>query len=171
MTSGTKTVHFGGVPRAEMRTRLQRAGVQLNDHAEILLQQAVVDASVGRSVVVVERSVAELGLNDGGTLSAVFSAAEARGLALVPMEAAPWIRLATLSQQNAPDDVISAHRAPTGSVTIASAPITDDVEFPKGFYLRVIGDVVWLRGYRCDATYEFGPEQVFLFAIPSRDAA
>ncbi|MBV0894463.1 hypothetical protein [Microbacterium sp. NC79] len=167
MTSGTMTVRFGGTSGAEARLQLQLAGVQLNEHAELLMRQGAFDAPNERSIVVVERSVAELGLADGGTLREVFAIADDLGLALVPIEAAPWIRLATFAQQNAPDSELSAHCAPTGSVTIASAPLTDDAEFPKGFYLRVVDDVAWLRGYRCDDTYVFGPEQVFLFAKPS----
>ena len=38
--------------------------------------------------------------------------------------------------------------------------------YPKGFYLRVVDDEVWLRGYRCDDTYEWGPEQRLALVQP-----
>jgi len=62
------------------------------------------------------------------------------------------------------DSVLSAGRAPSGSIKIASQPLSDDVEYPKGFSLRVVDGELWLRGYRCDDSYVFEPEQNFLFA-------
>lgn len=69
------------------------------------------------------------------------------------------LRLATMDQRNAPDSVLSAGRAPTGSVHIASELLSDDEAYPRGFYLRMVDGEAWLRGYRCDDTYEWGPEQ------------
>ncbi|WP_192498537.1 hypothetical protein [Ornithinimicrobium pratense] len=40
-----------------------------------------------------------------------------------------------------------------------SEPLGDDAAYLKGFYLRVVDGEAWLRGYRCDDTYEWGPEQ------------
>ena len=34
-----------------------------------------------------------------------------------------------------------------------SVPLRADHDYPKGFYLRVVDGVTWLRGYRCDDEY------------------
>jgi hypothetical protein len=62
--------------------------------------------------------------------------------------------LAMIGQSNAPD--LSAGRAPTGAIHVASEPLSRDVEYPKGFYLRIVDGQAWLRGYRCDDTYVCG---------------
>ncbi|MDT0189335.1 hypothetical protein HF984_04290 [Rothia terrae] len=46
---------------------------------------------------------------------------------------------------------------------MATPVLSDDDEFPKGFYLRVVDDVPWLRGYRCDDLYMHPLESQFLF--------
>lgn len=78
----------------------------------------------------------------------------------------PYLRLAMPGQHTAPDSVLSAGRAPTGAVHVASEPVTSDPEYPKGFYLRVVDGRQWLRGYRCDDTYVFTPEQRLAFVLP-----
>jgi hypothetical protein len=67
------------------------------------------------------------------------------------------------AQENAPDSVLSAGRSPAGAVKVAAAPLSDDVAFPKGFYLRVVDGVQWLRGYRCDDEYRFAAGDRFAF--------
>ncbi len=165
--SGTISVRFGGSPRGELLESLRCAGVQLNAHAETLLDQPLFDNPGEQTMRFAERSVAQLGLPDGGVLTEVFGAARSAGLNLVPLEAAPWLRLATLAQQASPDSELSAGRAPDGAITVASDPVNDDPNFPKGFYVRVVDREPWLRGYRCDDTYVFGPEQRFFFECPN----
>lgn len=60
----------------------------------------------------------------------------------------------------------SAGRAPSGALHIASEPLSDDEAYPKGFYLRVVDGETWLRGFRCDDTYEWGPEQLLALVQP-----
>jgi hypothetical protein len=48
-------------------------------------------------------------------------------------------------------------------VKVASAPLSDDATFPKGFYLRVVDGTQWLRGFRCDDEYRFAPDDTFAF--------
>lgn len=52
---------------------------------------------------------------------------------------------------------------PQGAVNVATPVLSDDDEFPKGFYLRVVDDVPWLRGYRYDDLYMHPLESQFLF--------
>ena len=159
-------LRVGGQPRADLLRDLQDAGVALNQHAETLLADPAFDHPAARTLRIVVRSVEELGLPEGGVQSSVFAAAHARGLELCPLVTGPSLRLAMTDQPDAPDSVLSAGRAPTGSVHVASAPVSDDVEHPKGFYLRVVDGQAWLRGYRCDDAYMWGPEQRLAFALP-----
>jgi hypothetical protein len=72
-----------------------------------------------------------------------------------------------MEQSNAPDSVLSAGHSPAGAIKVAAAPLSDDVEFPKGFYLRVVDGQHWLRGFRCDDEYRFGPADRFVFQVAS----
>ena len=154
-----RTIRVGRRHRDELMRALQRAGIRLNVHAETLLQHTVFDDPAGQDLRFVERTVHELGLATGGTQLQVFDAARAAGLHLCPVISGPFLRLATLGQPNAPDSILSAGRPPTGAVHIASEALSDDEAYPKGFYLRMVDDEAWLRGYRCDDTYRWGPEQ------------
>lgn len=148
--------------------KLQEQGVHLNEHAQTLLAHPVFDAPEERELHFVERTVQELGMADGGTLAQIFDAARQAGLTPCPATSGPYLRLATMGQVNAPDSVLSAGRPPAGALHVASEPLSDDDEYPKGFYLRVVDDRVWLRGYRCDAGYELGPDQRLAFVQPAR---
>lgn len=160
------SLRIGGRTRAEILSDLQQAGVHLNAHAETLLAGPEFDAPREQTLRIVERTVAELGLPHGGVQSQVFAMAQQQGLALCPLTTGPWLRLALLDQATAPDSVLSAGRAPTGALHVASPPVRDDVEHPKGFYLRVVDAVPWLRGYRCDDTYVWPPDQHLAFTLP-----
>lgn len=155
------TLAYGGHSRAELLTMLSAAGVRLNAHAQTLLSDLAFDEPE-RSMRLALRSVADLGLAEGGTLSDVFEAGRDQGLQLVPLIAAPYVRLALEAQEQAPDSELSQGRAPTGSIHIASKPVSADAEYPKGFYLRVVDGEPWLRGYRCDERYVFEPGNQFL---------
>lgn len=156
----------GGLSRDDLRAALQSGGVLLNAHAETLLAHPVFDGREPEELSLVERDLRALGLHDGATLPEVYAAAEGGGLALCPPDTAPYLRLAMTWQENAPDSVLSAGRSPSGALKVASAPLADDVEYPKGLYLRVVDHRPWLRGYRCDLEYRFAPEDRFAFRLP-----
>lgn len=158
-------LRVGGATRTDLRTALRSRDVHLNAHAETLLDHEAFDVREPVALTFVVRSVGELGLGDGGTLPEVFAAAREQGLSLCPPDAGPYLRLAMRSQRNAPDSVLSAGRSPAGAVKVAAAPLSDDVEFPKGFYLRVVDGVQWLRGYRCDDEYRFSAGDRFAFML------
>ena len=156
-------VEVGGMSRAELRAALQAHGIALNDHADVLFAHPVFDASVRDVVRVVRRTVAELGQTDGATLPQIFAAAQAQGLGLCPATTGPYLRLAWDSQAASANSVMSAGRSPDGALTVASPVLDDDVDFPKGFYLRVVDGRPWLRGYGCDDLYVFPAGAVFAF--------
>ncbi|MCI0155411.1 hypothetical protein KNO15_01710 [Leifsonia shinshuensis] len=158
-------MQVGGLTRAELRTALRAGGVLLNTHAETLLDHPVFDLRDPEEVRIVERGVADLGLVDGATLPEVYAGAHARGLSLCPPDAGPYLRLAWTSQADAPDTVLSAGRSPAGALKVASAQLSTDVEYPKGFYVRVVVGRLWLRGYRCDDEYLYEPGDRFAFRV------
>ncbi len=159
-------VRCGGESEGELLQQLHDAGVQLNDHARTLLWNMKAEAPLSQTVSIVIRTVQDLGLAEGGTMDQVFAAAATHGLLQCPLGIGPYLRLAMLDQSNASDSILSAGRAPTDAIHVASPPPSEDVEYPKGFYLRVVDDQPWLRGYRCDETYLWGPEQKWAFALP-----
>lgn len=162
---GGVMLQIGGQPREALLRALAEAGVALNEHAETLLAHPEFDAPEARDVVVAMQRVEELGLPEGGTLAEVIGAARDLGLEPCPLIAGPYLRLTKMGQPEAPDPVLSAGRAPTGAILVVSEPISQDVEVPKGFYLRVVDGQRWLRGYRSDDTYAYGPEQVVALAL------
>ncbi|GAB3251424.1 hypothetical protein GCM10027562_11480 [Arthrobacter pigmenti] len=72
-----------------------------------------------------------------------------------------------MDQANSPDSDLSIGRAPSGAIHIASEPLSEDVEYPKGFYIRVVDGQAWLRGYRCDDKYVWAPGQRLAFLLPN----
>ncbi|WP_431279239.1 hypothetical protein [Leifsonia poae] len=161
--TGALRLQVGGSTRSELRSALDSRGVQLNAHAETLLDHAAFERRDREEINIVERAVGDFNLSNGATLSEVFAAAREHGLALCPPDTGPYLRLVMTSQANAPDSVLSAGRSPSGALKVASAPLSDDVDFPKGFYLRVVDNQQWLRGYRCDDEYRFSAQDRFAF--------
>lgn len=156
-------LRVGHLPRAELIDRLRDAGVHLNTHAWTLLDHPVFAQAGKQTIDVAVRTVGGLGLPDGGVLAEVFGAARDQGLLPCPAVTGPYLRLAVPDQDPAPDSVLSQGRAPTGSVTVASVPLSEDDEYPKGFYLRVVDGRSWLRGYRCADQYLWSPEDRLAF--------
>ncbi|GGF31769.1 hypothetical protein GCM10010922_03580 [Microbacterium sorbitolivorans] len=160
---GSFELAISGHSRQELVEQLRLAGVLLNPHADALLAHAVFDEPLSEAVRIVDRTVAELGHAAGATLPQIFAAAEEHGLSLCPPQTAPYLRLAWLDQPESADSVMSAGRAPDAALNVASPVLSDDPDFPTGFYLRVVDGQPWLRGYRCDDLYVFAPEVRFAF--------
>lgn len=159
------TLQVGTTARQHLLEELGRGGVQLNASARTLLDDDVFDRPTPQSVTVVQRSLKELDLAAGAALPLVFEAAQDQGLALCPADTGPYLRLVWRTQPNAPDAIMSNGRAPTGSLTVAAPLLRADDDYPKGFYLRVIDDRLWLRGYHCDLSYAWDPDDSFVFAL------
>jgi hypothetical protein len=154
----------GGLISGDLSARLAAAGVLLNAHAETLLAAATADGvTEPEEVVIARRSVRDLGLLGGGTLPEIYKRAAADGLRLCPPTTGAYLRLAIRDQASAPDSVLSAGRAPSGSLTIAAPRLRDDHEFPAGLYLRVVDGRRWLRGYRCDDEHVWSADDTFVF--------
>ncbi|WBU37232.1 hypothetical protein [Homoserinibacter sp. YIM 151385] len=158
----------GGLSRPELLAALDAAGVARNAHAETLLAHPVFERRPVEPIVIAVRSVAELGRPAGATLPELLSAAAELGLGPCPADTAPYLRLALSDQTASSDPRMSTGRAPADSLTVASDPLSTDDEDPKGFYLRVVDGVSWLRGYRCDDEHVFAGEDRFAFQRPER---
>jgi hypothetical protein len=57
------------------------------------------------------------------------------------------------------------HRAPFGAITVASTPLDDCDETPKGFDLRRMDGVLWLRGYWSWPGHIWNPEDVLVLSL------
>ena len=109
--------------------------------------------------------MAELGFGGGATYEQLTARALESGLVECPLELGPHLRVQFLDQ---PEGVAGSsstpHRAPPGSITVASRPLDASDETPKGFYLRCVQGVSWLRGYRSWPGHLWSPEDVLVFA-------
>jgi hypothetical protein len=159
------TVRSGGVDKAQLLMRLEAAGVVLNEAARRLFADPRFTTSpAASSADVVETSVAALGFPEGAAFEPIVERAAAQGLFLCPLELGPHLRLQWLDQaEGFVGQPASRHRAPPGSLTVASAPLADDDETPKGFYLRRIEGVPWLRGYLSWPGHCWSAQDMLLF--------
>jgi hypothetical protein len=158
-----RTIEAGGVTKQELFQRLLQASILMNEYGERLFADDLFTVSAERyRVETVELTVADLGFQQGAPLDQIFQRAGELGLSLCPLELGPHMRLQYLDQ---PEGLSGQrHQAPSGSITIASAVIRDDHDFPKGFYLRSMEAALWLRGYIADYLHIWNPNDYFIFA-------
>lgn len=161
-----RTVRIGGIAPARMLEELALRGVLLNDAARVLLASHRFVWSVEpRDVRTVELAIRDLGLAEGGVIDEIHARAAAVGLCPCPIELAPHMRLQYVDQpEGSRGYPVTAHRAPPGSITIASEPLVADDDFPKGFYLRRIDGVLWLRGYTASKDHRWNAADRMVFA-------
>lgn len=155
----------GGKSKAELRELLRSACVELNVYAEtIFASELFTVAAAPRQVRIAEVSVEELGFPGGAVMLDISAKARELGLGPCPSELGPFLRLAYMDQPGVTGSLSGGGKAPEGSVTVVSEPLSADDEFPKGFYLRKVNGVLWLRGYRCDAEHVLAPPDRLVFA-------
>jgi len=161
----TKNIVLGGKSKEQLLAELVAAGIELNDAARTLFaSDRFTTLRTSQLFVTAEMAVRQLGFEQGATTSDLYARAVALGLSLAPMELGPQLRL---QYQDQPEGYYghpeTKHRAPPGSITVASLPISDDEQFPKGFYLRRIKGRLWLRGYWCDDKNVWNPDDRLVF--------
>lgn len=152
--------------KAALAEALRAHGVQLNKAAQALFDDprfALLRES--KDIDVAFASVAALGFEEGATYDQLTARALTSGLVECPLELGPHLRLQFLDQ---PEGFVGVpatqHRAPPGSISVASRPLDDRDETPKGFYLRRIDGVLWLRGYWSWPGHIWSPEDVLVFS-------
>lgn len=161
-----RTVEVGGLTKTQLFQKLQQNSIMMNELGEKLLTDDQFTTSDTKySLQTVELTVGELGFPDGATTGQIFKRASELDLELCPLELGPHLRLVYLDQpEGYSGNPIQRHRAPVGSITIASEILTEDEDFPNGFYLRRIDGVLWLRGYRADHLHVWNPDDHFIFS-------
>lgn len=164
--AATRIVEIGGLTKRELLEKLQAASIKLNRYADLLFaDDRFTTCETTDRLTTVELSLADLGFREGATMPQIHVAAFELGLRLCPLELGPHMRLQMQDQSEAQEHTgeSKAHQAPDGSITIASAPLTEDPDVPKGFYLRNIDGVLWLRGYVADDTHVWNAHDRFIF--------
>lgn len=161
----TRTVTVGGLTKAALRHALQHNAILLNESAEQLFaSDQFTTAATRYALTTVELTVRDLGFPDGATMAVIEAQASALGLGLCPLELGPHLRLHYLDQPEGYwGQPLLEYQAPSGSITVASAPLVANDDFPKGFYLRRIQGVLWLRGYRSGPDHLWSPGDHFIF--------
>jgi hypothetical protein len=161
-----RCVRVGGLDKEALLDALRLHEVQLNPAAEALFADSrFTPMSQGRDVEIVALSVAELGFAEPVTYARLGARAFESGLVECPLELGPHLRLQFLEQpEGAAGAPSTPGQAPPGSLTVASAPLDDRYETPKGFYLRRIDGVPWLRGYWSSPGDVWNPQDVLVFA-------
>jgi len=143
-----ETVTIGGVSKPQLLRMLREKGIRFNRAADVLFDDGRFETSEhARVVEIATVTVADLGFADGATYAELVSRANESHLAECPIELGPHLRLLFMDQPEVASEVVTQGQAPPGSITIASSPLDDTDETPKGFYLRRIDGILWLRGY------------------------
>lgn len=161
-----KQVRVGGQSKSELSDALREHRVQLNPAADALFKDDRFTTLAEETTIEIEcLSIAELGFSSGATYDQFIARGRDRGLAECPLELGPHFRLMFMNQpEGAVGFPATENRAPPGSLTIASAPLDGLDETPKGFYLRCIEGVCWLRGYWASRDNLWLPEDILVFA-------
>ncbi len=158
-------ISLGGIKKSELIEELTKNSILMNVSAERLFASDFFIASETRyTVATIELTVNNLGFPQGATIAEIYARAEQLGLHLCPLELGPHLRLQYPDQPEGYwGKPIRKHQAPYGSITIASKILTEDDDFPKGFYLRRIQGVLWLRGYRSWPGHVWESDDHFIF--------
>lgn len=159
-------ISVGGLSRRQLIDALSAQGIQLNGHAETLMRDVIFEEQASRQVAVTERTVAELGFPHGATLTQILDSAPQLGLMPCAADTAPFLRMALNEQAASRDSLMSSGSAPDGALTVAAVALSQDNEYPKGFYLRVVDGQAWLRGYQCDDEHIWSADDRFIFQLP-----
>lgn len=161
----TRIIEVGGLTKLQLIQKLEQKSILMNEYGERLFANEKFTTSKTKySLKIVELTVMDLGFPNGATAAQLFKRGSEFGLELCPLELAPHLRLKYLDQPEGDSGNASQqNNAPSGSITIASEVLTKEDDFPKGFYLRRINDVLWLRGYIADELHVWKPEDHFIF--------
>jgi hypothetical protein len=159
-------VYIGELDKLSLLRTLREHNVQLNQAAEALFEDHRFTPLGVKKVIEIESlSVADLGFRDGATYEQLMTRARGSGLVECPLELGPYLRIQFLEQpEGTPGSPLTHGRAPPNSLTVASSPLDNSDETPKGFYLRCVDGVLWLRGYRSSPGHVWSPEDVLVFS-------
>jgi hypothetical protein len=165
-------VRFGGMNKSELLEALREHNVKFNQAAEVLFgDRRFTTVSHHQVIEITALSVSDLGFPEGATYRQLTARARESGLVECPLELGPHMRMQFLDQiEGAHAMPITHGSAPHGSITVASSPLDDSDETPKGFYLRRVDGVLWLRGYWSWSGHIWSPEDVLVFSSLTRES-
>lgn len=162
----TLSFQVGGTSLDGLKQRLQQLRVGFNPSAQKLFCDPRMTISNNpHSSIIKIQTVADLDLKMPATLPNIFSAAQNQGLHLCSLETAIYLRLFWQDQPESSDSEMHRQKSPDSAVTVASPVISTDPNCPRGFYLRNVNQQLWLRGYICDDSFIWQPEDKFAFQI------
>lgn len=147
-----KEISVGGLKKEELINQLNEKGIQFNKYAEALFEHP--SFSPGDKVEklrLVKLKLSDLRLTNPCSLQRVIENASVLGLKICPLYLAAFLRLQYLDQPVGP------------YLTIASTVPESDEDYPTGFYVRKIDNLLWLRGYRASGDCEWPVENEFIF--------
>ena len=161
-----RKVTVGGLTKHQLLEALAKNTISMNTSAEMIFASDLFATSKTQSTITtVELTVRNLGFPQGATIAEIYERAKQLALNLCPLELGPHLRLQYLDQPEGHiGKPVRKHQAPYGSITIASQILTNDDNFPKGFYLRRVEGVLWLRGYRSGPPHVWEEDDHFVFA-------
>lgn len=147
-----KEIAIGGLDKGNLLLCLEKADVQFNEYAKTLFKHAKFSPPIkAERVKLVKVTLVDLGLEESCSFNEFESRASQFGLKLCPLYLAAFLRLEFL------DQIEGLY------LTIASEKPEASENFPNGFYLRNIEDIIWLRGYRADGFDDWPAINEFIF--------
>ncbi|TSB47569.1 helicase [Alkalicoccobacillus porphyridii] len=160
-----RTIQLGVLTKLKLIEKFRQHSILLNEAGEKLFASDLFTTSeTNYLLTTVELSVGDLGLYEGATTDQLFKRAKDLNLSLGPLELGPLLRLQYLDQpEGFLGKPIRQNQAPFGSITISSEILSENDDFPKGFYIRKIDGALWLRGYRADQLHVWQADDQFVF--------
>ncbi|MCM3740310.1 helicase [Oceanobacillus luteolus] len=160
----TRTIEVRGLTKSQLIDIMHQQSIAMNEYAKKLFSDdRFITSHAKYRLKIFDVTVEDLGFTNGATLPQIFKKAIKLGLELCPLELGPHLRLEYVDQPEGYLGTPSKNQAPSGSITIAPEIISEDDDFPKGFYLRKIEGVLWLRGYIADHLHVWNPDDHFVF--------
>ncbi|SHR48748.1 Uncharacterised protein [Mycobacteroides abscessus subsp. abscessus] len=162
----SRTIEVGGLSKGELIEKLKQSSIMMNEYGKrLFVSDRFTTSETKYSLETVELTVGNLGFLEGATTNQIYKRASELGLGLCPVELGPHLRLAYHDQpEGGLGNPLQKQQAPSGSITIASEILTEEDDFPKGFYLRRINGVLWLRGYFADHLHVWNADDHFIFS-------
>lgn len=159
------TIQTKPIEKSKVLDILKANNINFNEYAELIFEHSNFHIEgLPSQIKLVMCSLAELGLTNGAVFEEIVTKANACGLCMCHASTGIFLRLSYISQVESKDSVLcGTHRSPEGAVVVLSELLEQDDAFPRGLYLRNVDGQLWLRGYVCDKTYAWAPDDVFAF--------
>lgn len=155
-----KEIWVGGLSKEDLLHNLKSNNIGLNEFAlQIINHNDFTLSPTRKKLRTVEISIGDLGFPNGATTKEVYQKAKEFGLKYCPPELGLHMRLQYIDFDQPIDP-------PTGNwQNIAMKELSDDPDFPNGFYLRRREDGFWIRGYRASPEHLWDPNDRFIFML------